>query len=467
MYNAGVARLTFLGAAGCVTGSKYLVEANGHRLLVDCGLFQGPAELRQRNWQPLPIEASSIDWVILTHAHLDHTGYLPRLIREGFAGPILANAATRDLCSLLLPDAAHLQEEDAAHAARKGYSRHEPPEPLYRVPEAYATLERFQILPRTGSVSISSEFSVRLYDAGHILGSTIIELTVHERGHDTVIVFSGDLGRYGQPILRDPTPVAAADFLLCESTYGDREHPRDDDFSQLAQTIARTAQRGGVVVVPAFAVGRTQTLLYVLRQLEDQQRIPRLPIYLDSPMAISVTDLYERHHEDHNLTFTREEQRFDPLNVGEIHMTRTVEESKQINDVRTPAIIIAGSGMATGGRVQHHLEHRLPDARNTILIVGFQAEGTPGRALLDGARSLHLHGHDVPVQAEVVELSQFSAHADRGELLRWLGGFQQPPRKLFLVHGEPAAAAAFRQLVQERLHWEVAVPQPDDALEFP
>jgi metallo-beta-lactamase family protein len=451
-----MATLTFLGAARCVTGSKYLVEANGRRLLVDCGLFQGPAELRELNWQPLPVPPDSLDWVVLTHAHLDHTGYLPRLVRDGYEGPILANAATRDLCALLLPDSAHLQEEDAAHAARKGYGPPHPP--LYTVAEAQTALQQFQIIPRSGPYTISEEFSIRLYDAGHILGSAIVELTVREKGRSTVVVFSGDIGRYGQPILKDPTPVPAADLLLCESTYGDRDHPRDDDYVQLSTAIRRTADRGGVVVVPAFAVGRTQTLLYVLRELEERNLIPHLPVYLDSPMAISVTDLYEKHHEDHNLTFVREEKQFDPLNTREVHMTRSVEESKRINEVHSPAIIIAGSGMATGGRVQHHLQQRLPDPRNAVLLVGFQAEGTPGRALLDGARSLHLHGQDIPVRAEVIELPQFSAHADRNELLRWLGGFTRPPARTFVVHGEPGPAMALSHLVKERLGWSAQVP---------
>ncbi len=332
--------------------------------------------------------------------------------------------------------------------------------------EAQAALQQFQIIPRSGPYTISEEFSIRLYDAGHILGSAIVELTVREKGRSTVVAFSGDIGRYGQPILKDPTPVPAADVLLCESTYGDRDHPHDDDYTQLSAAIRRTADRGGVVVVPAFAVGRTQTLLYVLRQLEDRDLIPHLPVYLDSPMAISVTDLYEKHHEDHNLTFVGEEKQFDPLNTHEVHMTRSVEQSKQINAVREPAIIIAGSGMATGGRVQHHLEQRLPDARNTVLIVGFQAEGTPGRALLDGARTLHLHGHEIPVRAEIVELPQFSAHADRNELLRWLRGFTRPPARMFVVHGEPGPAMALRNLVEERLGWSARVPTLGERIEL-
>ncbi len=365
-------KITFLGAAGTVTGSKYLIEAAGKRLLVDCGLFEGTRELRERNWERLPIDPASIDWVLLTHAHIDHTGYLPRLVRDGFRGPIFSNPATEDLCELLLPDSAHLQEEDARYAAKKGYSRHQPPLPLYTVEESQNALRQFRPIPRASEFPISPEFSVRPHDAGHILGSSWLELTITENGKQTLIVFSGDVGRYDQPILKDPESPTRADYVLCESTYGDREHPTGDVAAQLADVIDRTAKRGGAVVIPAFAVGRTQTLLYYLRQLEEQQRIPHLPTYVDSPMAISVTSLYERHREDHDLEFSAEEHRGeDPLNVPELHMTRSVEDSKKINDVVSPCIIISASGMVTGGRVLHHLARRLPDSRSTVLIVGY------------------------------------------------------------------------------------------------
>jgi metallo-beta-lactamase family protein len=462
-----MAKLTFLGAAGCVTGSKHLVEANGKRLLVDCGLFQGDRELRQRNWETLPIDPASIDWVILTHAHIDHTGYLPRLVRDGFRGPILANAATSDLCQILLRDSAHLQEEDARYAAKKGYSRHKPPLPLYTVEEAEEALTRFQTIPREGPFRISPEFSVCLYDAGHILGSSIIELTITEQGKSTVAVFTGDLGRYNQPILKDPKPVSHADYLICESTYGDREHPTDARYEQLSDAVNRAVKRGGVIVIPAFAVGRTQTLLYILRQLEDQKRIPRLPTYLDSPMAIRVTDLYEKHHEDHDLVFRQEEQQGeDPLNCHEVHMTRSAEESKKINAVKSPCIIISASGMATGGRVVHHLIHRLSDKRNLVMLVGYQAEGTTGRALLNGARSVRLHGEQIAVRAEVVDLPQFSAHADRNEMERWLANFQAPPKRMFLVHGEPAGAEALQKMLAEKFHWPVSIADYREAVDL-
>jgi metallo-beta-lactamase family protein len=456
-----MANITFLGAAGTVTGSKYLIEAGGKRLLVDCGLFQGPKELTQRNWDKFQIDPATIDWVLLTHAHIDHTGHLPRLVRNGFSGPIYANGATHELCELLLLDSAHLQQEDAQFAARKAYSSHKPPLPLYTVEDAQAALKQFREIPRADVFTISPEFSVRPHDAGHILGSSWLELTITENGKKTLMVFSGDLGRYDQPILKDPEPPSRADFLLCESTYGDRDHGTASVPDELADVINRVAKRGGMIVIPAFAVGRTQTLMYYLRELSDAQRIPQLPVYVDSPMAISVTDIYARHGEDHDPDFTRQEQQgnHDPLNLREVHMTRTVQDSKTINDVVSPCIIISASGMATGGRILHHLAKRLPDSRSAVLLVGYQAEGTNGRALQDGAQYLRIFGEEVPVRAEIVTLDQLSAHAGRSELLRWLSGFSAPPQRIFLVHGEPIALEALRGGIATRFHWPAVVPQ--------
>jgi metallo-beta-lactamase family protein len=455
-----MAKITFLGAAGTVTGSKYLVEAGGKRLLVDCGLFEGSKELKQRNWDSLPVDPATIDWVVLTHAHIDHTGYLPRLVRSGYHGPIYANAATRELCGLLLPDSAHLQEEDAQFAAKKGYASHKPPLPLYTVPDAQAALRQFRDIPRADSFAISPQFTVRGHDAGHILGSSWIELTITENNKQMLVVFSGDIGRYGEPILKDPEPPSRADFLLCESTYGDRDHPSGSITDELADVINRVAKRGGAVVIPAFAVGRTQMLMYYLRELEDQQRIPHLPVFVDSPMAINVTGLYANHTEDHDLEFTKEqlEGNHDPLNMREVHMTRTVEESKKINEVVSPCIIISASGMATGGRILHHLARRLPDSRCAVLLVGYQAEASRGRALQDGAKYVRIHGEEVPVRAEVVNIGQLSAHAGKSELLRWLSGFQAPPRQTFLVHGEPVALGALRDAITAQFHWPVTIP---------
>lgn len=455
-----MARITFLGAAGTVTGSKYLIEAGGKRLLVDCGLFEGSRELKQRNWERLPIDPAAVDWVLLTHAHIDHTGYLPRLVRDGFRGPIYSNGATRELCALLLPDSAHLQEEDAHYAARKGYTPHKPPLPLYTVPESQTALAQFREIPRADTFTISTQFSVRPHDAGHILGSSWLELTITENGKQTLMVFSGDLGRYDQPILKDPEPPTRADFLLCESTYGDRDHPAGSVPDELAEIVNETAKRGGAIVIPSFAVGRTQTLMFYLRQLEEERRIPRLPTYVDSPMAINVTDIYENHREDHDLEFTREEGQgyHDPLNVHEVHMTRSVEDSKKINEVVSPCIIISASGMATGGRILHHLARRLPDSRSAVLLVGYQAEGSGGRALQEGAKYLRIHGEEVPVRARIIEIAQLSAHAGKSELLRWLSGFQAPPRQTFLVHGEPPALNALRDAVTSQFHWPATIP---------
>jgi len=450
-----MAKITFLGAAGTVTGSKYLIEAEGKRLLVDCGLFEGSKELKQRNWDKLAIDPATIDWVLLTHAHIDHTGYLPRLVRNGYRGPIYSNAATHELCELLLPDSAHLQEEDALFAAKKGYSSHKPPLPLYTVAEAQATLTQFRDIPSNDPFTISPQFAVRPHDAGHILGATWLELTITEAGKKTLVVFSGDVGRYDQPILKDPESPTRADFLLCESTYGDRDHPSGSVTDELADVINRTAKGGGAVVIPAFAVDRSQLLLYYLRQLEEQQRIPHLPVYLDSPMAINTTDIYIKHQADHDL---KQQTDPDPFDLHEIHMTRTVEDSKKINDVVSPCIIVSASGMITGGRIKHHLAHRLPDSRSTVLIVGYQAEGTGGRALLDGAKFLRIHNEQIPVRAKIVEINQLSAHSGKSELLRWLSGFQAPPRQTFMVHGEPSGLNGLRDAITSQYHWPVTIP---------
>jgi metallo-beta-lactamase family protein len=456
-----MAKLTFLGAAGCVTGSKYLVEAAGKRLLVDCGIFQGTNELKDRNWKPLPIDPKTIDFAMLTHAHLDHTGWLPVLVKSGYRGPIYANPATIELTTILLKDSAHLQEEDTLHAQKGKYSRHANPEALYTTEDVDPTLKLMKSMPRSGAFDISPEFRVASYDAGHILGSSSLELTITEGGKKTVVVFSGDIGRYNQPILNDPTtPPSKADVLICESTYGDREHPDGDPAELLAQIVNRVVKRGGSIVIPAFAIGRTQTFMYYLRQLEDQQRIPRLPVYVDSPMALSATDLYLKHREDHDLEYGREEGsggKGDPLNVHEFHLTRSAEESKAINNVKTPCIIISASGMVSGGRVLHHMAQRLPDARNAVILAGFQAEGTRGRALQEGAKSLKLYGQDVPVCAEIVEMGQFSAHAGKSELLRWLTALPAPPKQTYLTHGEPVAAQALQAAIQQKFQWKAAV----------
>ncbi len=452
-------KLTFFGAAGTVTGSKYLVEANGKKLLIDCGIFQGNHDLNQRNWTPLPFDVKTIDWIVLTHAHLDHTGWLPRIMKDGYAGPIYSNSATRELCAILLPDSGRIQEEDAAHAQRHGYSSHKPPLPMYTEADALKVMNQFKENPRKDPFQLSPEFTVKQHDAGHILGSASLELTITENGRNTVVLFSGDIGRYDQPLLNDPEVPPRADVLLCESTYGDRIHPATSALDELADAVNRVTNRGGVLVVPAFAVGRTQLMMYLLGELEAAGRVPRLPVYVDSPMAISVTSLYMAHREDHDAKFLQEETEGDPLGVHSVHMTRTPDQSKEINSVNTPCIIISASGMATGGRVLHHLTQRLPDAKNAVLLVGYQGDGTLGRALQDGVKTAHIYGQSIPVAAEIITMGQLSAHAGQDELLRWLSGFPAPPRQTYLTHGEPPAALALQQQIQTKLKWKVDVAQ--------
>jgi metallo-beta-lactamase family protein len=453
-----MATLTFLGATGTVTGSKYLLEAGGERLLIDCGLFQGLKELRLRNWNPLPIPSASIQWLVLTHAHLDHTGYIPRLVKDGFRGQVYASSATVDLSKLVLPDSGHLQEEDAAYANKKGFSKHDPALPLYTYDEAVKSLESFCAIDESKPLELSSHLTLRCLSAGHILGARMIEVTVRENGAVKKILFSGDLGRFPQLILRPPVvPENGFDYMLLESTYGDRLHPRDDVGARLASIVEATAQTGGTVVIPSFAVGRTQELLYLFRELIAQRKMHSLPIHVDSPMAIDVTDLYRRHEEDHDLqTGALEAQGIKPFSPPDLHFDKSLEESKALNDTRYPMVIISASGMATGGRVVHHLERCLPDHRNTILFVGFQAAGTRGR-LIQAGQPVKMYGQYVHVRARIETLEHLSGHADYGEILVWLHKFHIPPGKTFLVHGEPKAAESLRQKVAQELKWDVEV----------
>lgn len=442
--------LQFLGGAGTVTGSKYLVRAGRRRVLVDCGLFQGFKQLRLRNWARLPVAPSSIDEVVLTHAHVDHSGYLPRLVADGFRGRIYATAATRDLCDILLPDAAHLQEKDAEFANRHGFSKHHPALPLYTRVDAAAALERIVAVPFDSEQRIAGSLSVRFQPAGHILGAAIVTLTCGGRR----IVFSGDLGRAGSPTMVDPAPVQAADYLLVESTYGDRRHDGSDPEAALADAINRTAGRGGTVIIPSFAVGRAQTLLYHLRRLKDAGRIPDLPVFLDSPMSIDASELFCHHHREHKLTAAEAR--------AACRVARYVqdpEESKALDASPVPKVIVSASGMATGGRVLHHLKHYAPDPRNLILFAGFQAGGTRGAAMTAGADQVKIHGQYIPVRAEVANLSMLSAHADADGVLDWLRHFEAPPRQTFVVHGEPAAADALRHRIEEELGWPCRVPE--------
>jgi len=453
---AAPATVQFLGAAGTVTGSKHLVTANGSRILLDCGLFQGLKELRLRNWEGLRFEAAAVDAVVLSHAHLDHSGALPLLVREGFRGPIYCTPGTAALLRIMLLDAAHLQQEDAARANRYGYSKHRPALPLYTTEDAEAGLRLVKAVPYGDRLQVADRISTTFRRAGHILGSATVELAVAGRSA-AQLVFSGDLGRWGRPILRDPDPVREADVLLIESTYGDRTHAPDPE-QALAAIVRETAERRGALIIPAFAVGRTQELIWTLRKLEDAGAIPVLPVFVDSPMAINVTGIYCEHPEDHDLDMKllMDEKRC-PLCCRQYHLARTVDESKRINSFHGPLIVISASGMATGGRILHHLRARAPDERTTILLPGFQSAGTRGRALQEGARTLRIHGADVLVRARVETIDGLSAHADREEILRWLGGLQRPPRQTWVVHGEPSAASALRDAIRSRLGWHAEV----------
>jgi metallo-beta-lactamase family protein len=458
-----VSTIQFLGAAGTVTGSMHLVTANGRRVLLDCGLFQGLKELRLRNWREPPFDPKTIDAVVISHAHIDHTGSLPLLVRRGYRGPIFCTPATADLLGVLLPDSAHLQEEEADRANRYGYTKHKPALPLYTAADAERALGQ---LERTGydrSFPVAGGVSVTYRTAGHILGAATVDLLL---GGGPRVVFSGDLGRYDRPILPDPAPVPEADVLLLESTYGDRQHPKGTA-DELARVVNESAERGGALLIPAFVVDRTQEVLWLLQRLEEERRIPVLPVYVDSPSATEVTEIYRRHVEEQDGEMRRRIQDGkDPLGTKKIEFCRSMEDSKRLNDLRGPAIIISASGMATGGRILHHLQHRLPDPRTTVLLVGFQAAGTRGRSLQDGAKTLKMFGEEVPVLARVETVHGLSAHADQAEILRWLGGFTRAPRTTYLVHGEPEAARAMAQAITTRYGWPVRIPQDGEQVDI-
>ncbi|MBL8207225.1 MAG: MBL fold metallo-hydrolase [Blastocatellia bacterium] len=453
--------LHFLGAAGTVTGSKFVLECDGYRVMVDCGLFQGLKELRLRNWEPLPLNPASINDVVLTHAHIDHTGYLPRLVRDGFKGTVYATKATADLLTLMLPDSARIQEEDAEYANRKGFSRHHPALPLYTEADAKAALRLIQGVNYEQDIRLSKFVNAQYTQAGHILGSGCVKANVHVPGDDPFsILFSGDLGRYDEPILNDPAPVHEADYLLIESTYGNRTHEDIDPKDRLADIINETVARGGKVIIPAFAIGRTQLLIYYLRELEDANRIPVIPVIVDSPMGASATRFYAKHKQEHDLEMQRlAEDKRNALSTHRFKLIHGREDSKGLNRLHEPAVIISASGMATGGRIMHHLYHHLPNPKNTVVLVGYQAEGTRGRRLQNGEKTLRLLGEDVPVNAKIETVGSLSAHADSSEILRWLREFKRPPRKTFIVHGEPDAASALGQLITDKLGWDIAIPQ--------
>lgn len=443
-------KIQFLGATNTVTGSKYLIEHNRRKVLIDCGLFQGLKELRLRNREPFPVDPAKIDSVILTHAHIDHSGYLPLLMKQGFRGTVYCTPGTRDLCRILLPDSGRLQEEEAGYANRKGFSKHKPALPLYTQEDAERVLGLFHTIPFGTRFDLGDGLNLKLTRSGHIIGSSFVALSNGKAS----ILFSGDLGRKNDLILRSPELVTEVDYLIIESTYGDRIHDPADPQDQIAEIINRTAARNGVIIVPAFSVGRTQTLLYLLHLLMTEGRIPVIPVYLNSPMSISATAIFFDYPGEHRLN---PDQREGLGNIAQyIH---SPEESKALNTKDGPMIIISASGMATGGRVLHHLKAFAPDPKNSIIFTGFQAAGTRGASMLANAESIKIHGQYIPVRAEVEIVHNLSAHADQGEILKWLSHFRNPPKTTFITHGEPLAAQALKEKIEGSLHWNCRIPE--------
>jgi metallo-beta-lactamase family protein len=483
-----VASITFLGAAQTVTGSKYLLDTGTSKVFIDSGLFQGLKELRLRNWQNLPIAASDIAAIILTHAHLDHCGYLPRLVAQGFRGRVFCTAGTLDLCRIVLPDAGRIQEEDAANANRHGFSKHAPALPLYTEADAFRAVSQLQPVGYDRPVPVTPDIEVEFINAGHLLGSSYARVRTGGR----TILFGGDLGRFGRPVLPDPSTIPEADYLLVESTYGNRVHEQDDNGTQLAAVINSTAERGGRIIIPSFAIGRVEELIYWLKRLEEEKRIPVLPVFLDSPMAVDALARYtERLREldpemqpeardekaphgpaDHDdpreerQRHARHERQLCVFCTERFRTISTAAESKQLTQSKMPAIVISASGMATGGRVLHHLKAALPDSRNTVLFVGYQAAGTRGRQLVDGDKTVKIHGEMIPVEAQIALVESMSAHADSNEILRWLGGFTQPPRLTFIVHGEPPAMEALSDAIHAKLGWNTKMPSHGETVEL-
>ena len=456
-----MATIQFLGAAGTVTGSKFLVDAGSSRFMVDCGMFQGAKRLRLLNWSPLPVNPTSVGDIFITHAHIDHMGMIPVFVREGFNGTVWATPATVELCEINLHDAAHLQEEDANFANRKGFSKHTPALPLFTAVDVERSLAHFKPLPYDQDLALDGQGKIMFRNAGHVLGSAMVQAEIAGRRGTSSVLFSGDLGRAHSIILEDPERIDHSDYLILESTYGDRMHPAEETSEEVAGIIRNTAARGGSLVVPAFALGRTQQLLYIIRELKTRREIPDLPIYLDSPMAVEITEVFCRHIEEFNdeaRSLFRETGQC-PVLCPNLHITQTPGESKKINDVRFPCVIISGSGMATGGRVLHHLKNRLPDPRNAVLFIGFQTAGTRGQLLKDGAREIKIHGEMVPVRAKILSMESFSRHADAGEILEWLGAFKRPPKMTFVVHGEPGSSAALAERIRQTLGWKTHIPE--------
>jgi metallo-beta-lactamase family protein len=451
--------LSFYGGAGTVTGSRHLLQIGRRRLLVDAGLFQGLKKLRLLNWQALDFDPSSIDHLLLTHAHIDHSGYLPRLVRDGFSGPVYCTSATLDLAKLLLMDAAKIQEEDASYANRKGFSKHRPALPLYTGEDAGAALRLLRPVGYREWLDLGDGVRARFLNVGHILGSAMIEVRLPLGGKETGLVFSGDVGRYGVPLHSDPTEPPACDLLVVESTYGNRVHDPKPLEEQITEPFKKVFHQGGTVLIPSFAVGRAQLVTLILRGLMNKGDLPEVPIHIDSPMAVDATRIYSRHLEDVSLDDELAEDGRSRLFPRNVRFHRTVEESKELNELSGPRIIISASGMLTAGRVLHHLRRLLPERRNLVLLVGYQAAGTRGRALLEGAKVLKMHGKEVPVRTGFRSLHGLSAHADRDELLRWLRSSETRPGKVFVTHGEPEASEALARRIEQELGCRCFVPR--------
>jgi metallo-beta-lactamase family protein len=451
--------LTFLGAAGEVSGSRHLVDAAGGRVLIDCGLFQGEKNLREKNWDRFPVRPDSINAIVLTHGHIDHSGYLPRLAREGFAGPIYTSPATADLLGLLLYDSAKCQAEDALYANRKGFSKHSPALPLYEEQDVDRVLRLVRPHARESWFSPAGGIRCQFHEAGHMLGSSFIEMeAAREQGGSPVrIVFSGDVGRFDAPLYKDPISPPNCDYLVCESTYGDRDHTPSRPLDELEKVTNEAIHRGGMMLVASFAIGRCQQLVYLLRTLMAAGRVPETPIWVDSPMAVGAMEVFRKHRNEHDFSEAKMQGVAESLASPFVRMAKTADESKAINGHHGAGIVIASSGMMNGGRILHHLARRLPDPKTTVLVAGYQAKGTRGRSLIEGAEFLRIHGRDVPVRAVVRKVDALSGHADRHELDRWLGSMAAP-RRTFLVHGEPPAAAALAEFIRSRRGWDVHVP---------
>lgn len=459
-----MAKITFHGAAQTVTGSKYLLEANGARVLIDCGMFQGVKKLRMRNWEPTPFDVKKLDAVVLTHAHLDHTGFLPRVVKEGFHHKVYCTPATSKLAELILLDSAKIQEYDAKYANKKGFSKHKPALPLYEGKDVENTIKLFRETQRGKWFSPAEPIWMRFHDAGHLLGSNMIEVEIRDQDPPIRILFSGDVGRYDGPLYFDPAPPTDCDFLVCESTYGNRDHPEKDLLEALETVVNRSAKRGGVMLLASFAIGRAQQFIYLLQLLKEADRIPDLPIYLDSPMACNATSIYKEHIDDHDLSEGELDDR--PLLAGpRVHLCRSTDESKALNHIKGPAIIISSSGMMTGGRIVHHLKQRLPNPENTVVLGGYQAKGTRGRLIEDGVNPIRMHGMEIPVRAAIEKVPGLSGHADRSGLLRWLGDLPEP-RRVFLTHGEPDSAEALADELRQSRKWNVHIPDLGETQEL-